>query len=392
MHNTKDIFNLKLTDISGNTSEEILDTYINNLENFINTTNLPSSSYKIYMAYLNGLKYYQSLANPNDNAFKELLSFMNSQYITLKKKYPKLNLEGRIKSLLSADEKIKDKICEYIKENRDLKNLNFSLRDFIAFRYILPKNKFFNSEFLEVQRCYKLLKDQIHIAEKQGFNPIPIRKERLEKIKGKHNYNINPKEVNLYIPKFKSPFFLKRFSSFVRDYIRYPKETLYQSLHYSANLPNFENTSQKAIEFQFRTSNMHKHSEYGIFSHDKIYKQNNFFHILNVPTYIKSNNYGLLEPLTFEKNLKTKYDDFQNIYNIPYSAFKSKLSLEEQKKLLDGTHCAVFNNSSYKWEIKELKFMPILDYKKYQINHTSIQKNFRKIIKHSQKLEKESER
>ena len=133
-------------------------------------------------------------------------------------------------------------------------------------------------------------------------------------------------------------------------------------------------------------------SEYGIFSHDKIYKQNNFFHILNVPTYIKPNNYGLLEPLTFEKNLKTKYDDFQNIYNIPYSAFKSKLSLEEQKKLLDGTHCAVFNNSSYKWEIKELKFMPILDYKKYQINHTSIQKNFRKIIKHSQKLEKESER
>ena len=110
MQNTKDIFNLKLTDISGNTSEEILDTYINNLENFINATNLPSSSYKIYMAYLNGLKYYQSLANPNDNAFKELLSFMNSQYITLKKKYPKLNLEGRIKSLLSADEKIKDKI------------------------------------------------------------------------------------------------------------------------------------------------------------------------------------------------------------------------------------------------------------------------------------------
>lgn len=392
MQYTEDIFNLKLTDISGNTSREILDTYIDNLENFINTTNLPNSSSKIYMAYLNGLKYYQSISNPNDNAFKKLLSLMNSQYTSLKKKYPKLKLEGRIKSVLSADEKIKDKICEYIKENRDLKDLNFSLRDFIAFRFILPKNKFLNSEFLEVQRCYRLLNKQIHIAEKQGFVPVPIRKERLEKIKEKHNYSTNPKEANLYIPKFRSPFFPKRFSSFVRDYIRYPKETLYQSLHYSANLPNFENASQKAIEFQFRTSNMHKHAEYGIFSHDKIYKQNNFFHILNVPIYIKANNYGLLEPLTFEKNLKTKYDDFQNIYNIPYSAFKTQLTLDEQTKLLSGTHSAVFNAISYKWEIKELNFMPILGFKKYQINHTSIQKNFRKIIKHSQKIEKETER
>lgn len=390
MQSTKDIFNLKLTDISGDYPKQILDIYISKLENFISSAKLDRASYDIYTAYLEGLKYYQFLSNPNTNFFKELLSLVNTQYNILKKKYPNLQAEGRIKSLLSADEKIKDKICEYIKDDRDLKKLNFSLRDFIAFRFILPKRKFFSSERLDVQKCYKLLKDHITIAEKQGFKPIPIRKERLEKIKEPHTYDIDAKEIGLYIPRFKSPFFLKRFSSFVRDYIRYPKKTLYQSLHYCLNTPIIKTDDfSGAIEIQFRTNQMHEHSEHGAFSHDEIYKQSNFFHILNIPTFIKSNNYGILEVQNFEKNLKIKYGEFEDIYQIPYTSFKTKLSEADQKKILDGTHIAILNEDTYKWEVKELNYMPALDYKKYQINHTTIQKNFRKLIKHTKNLEKE---
>ena len=156
MSNSKDnIFNLKLTDISGENSQEILDKYISNLENFLNTTELDSSSKSIYSAYLNGLKYYQYVSNPNGNFFHKTLDLVNAQYNELAKKFPGLQSEGRIKSVLSADEKIKDKICEYIQEGRDLSHLNYSLRDFVAFRFITPDSNFFHSKFLAVQNCYR---------------------------------------------------------------------------------------------------------------------------------------------------------------------------------------------------------------------------------------------
>lgn len=381
MANSKDIFKLNITDISGNNSREILNTYINELESYIKTHSLDNASLQIYNAYLNGLKYYRTISNPNGIFFETILDLVSKQYTLLEKKYPGLKLEGRIKSILSANEKIKDKICEYIKTGRDLSKLNFSLRDFVAFRFILPPAKF---ESLAIQNCYRLLGDHIKISRKQGFVPVQISKEKMEQIKSPTNYSLNPEDLGIHIPKFRSPFFKREFDNFVKDYIRYPKKTLYQSLHYCVNAPKIKgNEFDSAIEFQFRTSRMHQNSEHGIFSHDEIYKPNEFFHILNVPTFIKSTANKKIQVYNFEKNIQIKYDAFGRIFDIPYKHFK-KLSKEDQVKILKGTHIPVFNSSSYSWEVKELNYLPALEFKRYQINHTDIQKSFNKILKHNQ--------
>ena len=389
MSNSKDnIFNLKLTDISGENSQEILDKYISNLENFLNTTELDSSSKSIYSAYLNGLKYYQYVSNPNGDFFHKTLDLVNAQYNELAKKFPGLQSEGRIKSVLSADEKIKDKICEYIQDGRDFSHLNYSLRDFVAFRFITPDSKFPNFKFLNIQKCYKILKDHVSISEQQGFRAIPIRQERLNKIKEPHEFDKDPKTEGIYIPKHKSPFFSKRFTTFVKDYIRYPKKSLYQSLHYSVNVPlSVDKVFPVAIEYQFRTQEMHEHSEHGIFSHDKTYKPNKLFHVLNVPTFIKLDSTGKFKVQSFEKNLQTKYGKFEDFYQIPYRAFR-KLSPEDQQHILEGTHGAVFNEDTYKWEVNEINCLPGLTFRKYQINHTDIQKKFKETIK-NKSLQKE---
>lgn len=389
MSNSKDnIFNLKLTDISGENSQEILDKYISNLENFLNTTELDSSSKSIYSAYLNGLKYYQYVSNPNGDFFHKTLDLVNAQYNELAKKFPGLQSEGRIKSVLSADEKIKDKICEYIQEGRDLSHLNYSLRDFVAFRFITPDSNFFHSKFLAVQNCYRVLNHHIDISRKQGFRAIPIRKARLAKIKEPHEFDKDPETEGIYIPKHKSPFFSRNFTNFVKDYIRYPKKSLYQSLHYSVNVPlSVDKDFPVAIEYQFRTQEMHEHSEHGIFSHDKTYKPNRLFHVLNVPTFIKLDGSGKFKVQSFEKNLQTKYGKFEDFYKIPYRTFV-KLSTEDQQHILEGTHGAVFNKNTYNWEIAELNCQPGLDFRKYQINHTDIQKKFKEAIK-NKSLQKE---
>ena len=65
-----------------------------------------------------------------------------------------------------------------------------------------------------------------------------------------------------------------------------------------------------------------------------------------------------------------------------------KLSTEDQQHILEGTHGAVFNKNTYNWEIAELNCLPGLDFRKYQINHTDIQKKFKEAIK-NKSLQKE---
>jgi hypothetical protein len=380
MSYNKDLFNLKLTDIPGNNSYEILKKYIFELEKFLKISNLDENSKSLYLAYLRGLEYYKYVSNPNGKVLKNSLKLVNEQYKILSKKYKNLQVEGRIKSVLSSDEKIKNKICEYIKDGRDLSKLNFSLKDFIAFRFILSENKFTN-EKIETQKCYKLLADHIKITKSQGFTPILVRPERIDAIRKRQTYYQNPKDAGIYIPKKKSVFFKKEFVSFVKDYIRYPKKSLYQSLHYCVSLPNSNfYVYPTSIEFQFRTQNMHNHSEHGISSHDNIYKRNNFFNILDVPIFIKPNSNNDLECLDFDKNLAIKYAQFEKIYNIPYKLFKKVFSYKEQCQILSGTHIPKLNEDTYHWETCELKYLPWLDFKKYKINHTEAQKKFKQAL------------
>jgi hypothetical protein len=380
MSYNSELFNLKLTDISGTSSYEILEKYIFELEKFLKHSTLDENSKLLYSTYLRGLEYYKYVSNPNGKVLKNTLRLVSEQYKILGKKYKNLQVEGRIKSVLSSDEKIKSKICEYIRDGRDLSKLNFSLRDFIAFRFILCEEKFVKEKF-EVQKCYKLLADHIKLIEEQGFVPIAVRPERLEAIRKRQTYYQNPKESDIYIPKNKSIFFKKRFSNFVKDYIRYPKKTLYQSLHYCVNLPNSNfYVYPTSIEFQFRTQNMHNHSEHGVSSHDNIYKKNNFFHILNLPTFIKPNSNNDLECLGFDENLAIKYVQFEKLYNIPYKIFKNVFSYKEQCQILAGTHIPKLNEETYKWETCELNYLPWLDFKKYKINHSEAQKKFKQAL------------
>lgn len=121
---------------------------------------------------------------------------------------------------------------------------------------------------------------------------------------------------------------LKRFSRCVKDYMRSPKKTGYQSIHVIVKTPN------GPYERQFRTAAQHKFAEYGPASHVNSYKPDvkSTFHRLKVTTPFspKRDEHGeIIIPI--ELGLLPFELAVYNYYKQPFSNFSGGKTLAEFK-------------------------------------------------------------
>ncbi|MCI8277756.1 MAG: hypothetical protein HFJ46_07640 [Clostridia bacterium] len=164
--NPANVFRLKLEDLRG-TNTEVLTIYLYELKNFINTHDLNPAELKLYATLYSSLQYYKEVSDPTTPFFQKLLEYTEKETIMLMKKYPNLSIKTslRIKSPISAYNKIVDKIQQYIREGRDLSNLNSSLIDFIGVRRIVDlKDVLFENQKETTDMCYSLLATQLRIS------------------------------------------------------------------------------------------------------------------------------------------------------------------------------------------------------------------------------------
>lgn len=212
------------------------------LERF--TADLISNGDTLSIIHANKLISYQNMIK--DKGFtRDCRKLFNEIYNLIDKTHPDLHfsLEGRRKSLISTEQKI-------LQYTSLCKSLDL-IRDFFAFRIILFGNESINL----VRHCYQVMEVIIDFAVKQGFSPC----ERLPLL---DVVNINDHKT----PYF-SPF---KYKMFVKDYICFPKENGYQSMHLV-----LVDTKERHLEIQIRTLNMHAQIESGMANHE-VYKQKKY--------------------------------------------------------------------------------------------------------------------
>lgn len=123
---------------------------------------------------------------------------------------------------------------------------------------------------------------------------------------------------------------LKNFSLCVKDYMRNPKESLYQSLHIAVKTPfGF-------YEKQFRTEAQHNFAEYGHASHSNTYKpyEKENFHVLKVctPLMPKRDEYGeIITPIQLVPS--TLDEAIKEYYHKGFEFFSGGISLELFEKI-----------------------------------------------------------
>lgn len=216
-----------------NTVPDVLDRYIEELSNAGDINSLLHAN-KL-QAYSNMIKDKQFL--------KDARKLFNETYDLLDKKHPNLHfsIAGRRKSLISTEKKI----LQYFSLGKSLD----LIRDFFAFRIIL-----FGDDAVNLERhCYYLMEDIIDFAATKGFTPC----ERLPLI---DVYDTDHHQ-NSYFDEFK-------YKHFVKDYICFPKENGYQSLHLV-----LVDTKGRHLEIQVRTLDMHVNIEAGNANHQDYKKR-----------------------------------------------------------------------------------------------------------------------
>ena len=198
-----------------NTVDEVLERYIEDLKS--ENKHLHANA---LMAYKNMIQDRQFL--------KDSRKLFNQIYNLLDKNHPNLHfsIAGRRKALISTEKKI----LRYLELDESIELIH----DFFAFRIILFGN---NSVGLE-EHCYKVMQEIIEFAIKSGYTPC----SKLPRI---DSIDANPQNN-----------FSFKYSHFVKDYIRYPKDNGYQSLHLV-----LRDKKGRYFEIQIRTLDMHIHAE-----------------------------------------------------------------------------------------------------------------------------------
>lgn len=165
------------------------------------------------------------------NYIKGLRVFFNKIYNHLSKKYPELSfsIEGRRKSLVSVEQKI----LHYTQCGKSLD----LIRDFFAFRIVLFGDTNLNLE----KYCYRVTSDIIELGASNGFNPCD--RAPLMDVKSLDNHS------NDYFSDYP-------YRHYIKDYICFPKENGYQSIHLVLVDPK-----GRHLEIQVRNLEMHFHAE-----------------------------------------------------------------------------------------------------------------------------------
>lgn len=305
---------------------DIIKKIKSSIEDYLQNPNVPEKTRSIYSAIYHALNYYKNISylpspeyGTEQTFLSNVLATFNDDYKfltdnfkntnTLENDKPVISICGRIKSLHSFVGKVKEKVDEYVDENRDLQYFNESIRDLIGVRIIVDPPQKVQSHGLKAENDYlydvyqQLMLRHGILSEnseelENGFKFIPVNsrydKNKLQKIKErveKEGFSSKLYDENgnlkIFIPSEPNAFMqLEKVSNVCKDYNIYPKYEGYQSLHtcvtprYSKDVkPNIfpsyiipSKSSDYSFEYQVRTAKQDRFAEFGLAAHQN-YKE-----------------------------------------------------------------------------------------------------------------------
>lgn len=390
---------LNLRHYSGKPSD-VIKKIKTSIEIFLSNPEVPEKTREVYSAIYNALDYYKNISyipSPDFSTDDTFLSYsidnFNREFNYLSKKYnsedptvpPVIKLSCRIKSPLGFVEKVKSKISEYLKDDRDLRYFNESLRDLLGVRIIVDPPQEIKSQGLKAESdflykvfydlmCYHGLNRQKSTnTEPEDYVFIPVNTRhspnKLEEIKSRTSASgfidaiAEPTEF-IYIPESRIPEIeQEHVDAILKDYNMWPKHSGYQSLH-TCVIPHYSNYIERlplppyiippasddyTIEYQIRTQRQDDFAEHGAASHKLSYKpQETLYHRLAVPFYIDFDNpEDLEESITrhpIKKSLKLRNfaesyrrfygHTFKDRFNISFTEFRDRFSSKDRDDIL----------------------------------------------------------
>lgn len=372
---------LNLRHYIGNRSDVIKDVKTK-ISNYLRSPEISIIDRSIYSAIYNSLTYYQNISDlsisgeSEDKTFLEnTLKDFNEDIKYLCEKYnsdspfaPKvIEVKGRIKSPISAMDKILEKVTEYVKDGRDLTKLNESLRDFIGLRIIInpPPEVVAQGKQAESDFCYMIFDDLMkhkgiqrqldgEPPESKDFEFISVNTahhpNKLQKIMDrpkKEGYAFNPEQEGVFIPQTR-PESCNRYAEFFKDYRMYPKKRLYQRIHTCAKpfyskfipkerLPNFiipAQITEPAIEYQMCLKSEEEFAEHGKAAHSE-YKEK-IFHRLAIPLLMfDDEESNKVRTGRLDESMEEFYGySFQDMFGIDYQTFLRTFDRQQQDEIL----------------------------------------------------------
>lgn len=358
-----------------------------NIEKHLKNPEVFQKDREVYSAVYNALDYYKSILYSSAYDFSTGPTFLNHSLTNMKKDYdflaqkynspditipPVITMNGRIKSPISAIEKIKDKIEEYLRNGTDLRCLNESLRDFMGVRIIvnppqeikdLGKNAeldFLQNILIDLLNFHGIKNNKVEDVYK--FIPVNTKNHpnKLELMQSDGNID--------RLPDYLLPY--------VKNYVDHPKSSGYQSYHICAtpeyssevrrpNLPPYIIPSLRteySFEYQIRTTDMNDEAEHGAFCHD-IYKELGSYHRLSIPFYIElSKENNKFKSLNLEESCKKHFGHvpFLRIYNcngeylrdISLEDFRDTFTSYEREDIIAGKK-RIFYHPNYGLEVSD---------------------------------------
>lgn len=342
-----------------------------NIEKHLRSPHVFQKDMEVYSAVYNALDYYKSILYSSASDFSTGPTFLNHSLINMKKDYdflaekynspditvpPVITMNGRIKSPISAIEKIKDKIEEYLRNGTDLRYLNESLRDFMGVRIIVNppqeiKDLGRDAELDFLQDVVEdLLKfhgiENANVEDPYKFIPVNTKNNphKLEIMRSDGN--------NDRLPQYLVPY--------VKNYVDHPKKSGYQSYHICAT-PEYSSDVRRptlppyiipplkteySFEYQIRTTDMNEAAEHGVSCHDQ-YKELGSYHRLSIPFYIELNKENnKFKSLNLEESCRKHFGHvpFLRIYdcnglylkNISLADFRDTFTSYEREDIIAG--------------------------------------------------------
>lgn len=384
------------------------------IKNYLKSSKVDQIHRVIYSAIYNALIYYQNISNlsisgesANKTFLEKTINHINNDYNYLAEKYNIQNLDEinenrvkngeppinqviqvvcRVKSPVSAMDKIKSKVEEYLKTGRDLSRLNESLRDFIGIRFIItaPPEIKAQGKKAESDFCYQVFSDLLshngiyrqvnhQPPEAEDFDFIPVNTdhdpEKLQKIKNRainKNFLFDPEEEGVYIPT-ERPKYIDEIDEFIKDYRMYPKPVLYQRMHICAHpfyadsipkvtLPTYilsPKSNVPALEYQVCTDDEEWWAEFGKSPHTK-YKDRTF-HRLAIPLIISlDNNKNKIRLNRLDECIKEFYGyTFEDMFGIDYQEFLYTFDTKQRNEILGGLKTVEFNKRTKEYDLKD---------------------------------------
>lgn len=399
---------LNLRHYSGHPAD-VMKKIKNDIEQYLSNQDVSDEQRRIYSAVYNALEYYSDVSYIQPAEFATDDSFLscaihsfNDDFRFLSQKYnpkdptkpPVIDFSARIKSPASFVEKMKEKITEYLEQGRDLGYFNESLRDLLGARITInpPQRVKDKGPEAECEFLYRVMYDLMDshgmsIRNQDTLSPGKFRfinvntrhdKSKMKRIQEravKEGYapGVTDGENPIFIPKKRIEEIERPYiSSKIKDYVKYPKYSGYQSLHICVT-PDFSDymehpelpsciippsTYDFFIEYQFRTERQNEFAEHGIASHKTSYKPDQLnYHRLSVPFYIEmdgphdiaDNSYGRAvarRPVAMPaskrlklRNFAESYErfyghTFQDRFGLSFKDFRDFFSTEQRNEIL----------------------------------------------------------